>query len=85
MPAPRPGPAPGAGQTGALAPPPGPGAVRGPEAAAVTDAVDERDPEVAQVLSDLSATPADAPPLEQAAALERAQERLARRLSGTAR
>ena len=45
----------------------------------------ERDPEVAQVLLDLAATPAEAPPLEQAAALERAQERLARRLSGTAR
>lgn len=43
------------------------------------------DVEVAQVMADLGATPADAAPLEQAAALERAQERLARRLSGTAR
>lgn len=43
------------------------------------------DAEVAQALADLALTSADAPPLEQAAALERVQERLARRLSGTAR
>ena len=75
----------GSGDLGSSARGPGDRGAEKRDAAPDRGDAGQHDAEVAQVLADLGATPADAPPLAQAAALERVQERLARRLSGAAR